>query len=663
LSVSLLAPHTLIQERYQLVRLIGQGGMGAVYEAFDLRLNTTVALKQILLTDSVAQRAFAREAQLLATLRHPGLPKVSDYFHALGSQFLAMEFIPGTDLAALLHQQQHAFQIETVLAWADTLLDVVEYLHAHTPPVIHRDIKPQNLKCTPQGAIMLLDFGLAKGSLAAGPQGLSATSMYGYTLPYAPLEQLQGTGTDARSDLYAVGATLYRLLTNVPPVDALTRATAHIAGQPDPLQPVTMCVPAAPEELNALILQAMALAPQERPASATSMRLRLQQIGTDSERRQRPTVVGGMPRFVVAPSIQNRPAPLARISPSPLLDRAPGMQPQRFPPWRSHRIRGGVLGILIILLCAIFGQYLLAQRAIAPVVPDLVAQSGVRVPPTASAVAANALIAPPATPAVTQARAPTPVAQPSLGVSPTVSAVAANALAAPPATPALTDGPAPTPVDGHRIIRLDSVWRHCPSYVVPDTFVLDPNPTKAIKQLETELDHIMQDWQRGPDFSGVDGPYYELDLTLTSITTGRERIRLNSTAMATVRRVADVPPHMHIFDPRGCGSGGTLRYFAPVALNAQRESYRQRTTNTDGFDYFSLQPGEFEVFVFPFICRGPGIYRVDLEVGYSYQGQPSKLQWSSSGDTFCPNAFTLWEWGKPGEQFRWNGTIYEKQSQ
>ncbi|MCI0694547.1 serine/threonine protein kinase, partial [candidate division KSB1 bacterium] len=151
-------PRTLLQNRYQAIRLIGQGGMGVVYEAFDQRLGHTVAIKQITHGDA---QAFGREAQLLARLRHPALPKVTDYFVEEKGQFLVMDYIAGDDLATALVRSTQPFSLPQVLAWADQLLDALEYLHSRQPPILHRDIKPANLKLGEDGGIILLDFGLA----------------------------------------------------------------------------------------------------------------------------------------------------------------------------------------------------------------------------------------------------------------------------------------------------------------------------------------------------------------------------------------------------------------------------------------------------------------------------------------------------------------------
>ncbi|MDX6709360.1 MAG: eukaryotic-like serine/threonine-protein kinase, partial [Blastocatellia bacterium] len=219
----MLAPDTILQTRYRVVRSIGQGGMGAVYMATDLRLRSTVALKETLFHDEKLRRAFEHEAELLANLHHPALPSVSDHFIEGEGQFLVMQFIQGEDLFELLKEKNGPFPVDEVLNWADQLLDALDYLHTQDPQVIHRDIKPQNLKLTARGQIILLDFGLAKGTPLQVSRVTTSGSIFGYTPNYAPLEQIHGTGTDARSDLYSLAATLYALLTGGPPPDALSR--------------------------------------------------------------------------------------------------------------------------------------------------------------------------------------------------------------------------------------------------------------------------------------------------------------------------------------------------------------------------------------------------------------------------------------------------------
>ena len=265
--------------RYQILGLAGRGGMGAVYAACDSRLGLTVALKQTCATDEGLRRAFRREGRLLAALRHPCLPRVLDHFEDGGELFLAMEYVPGDDLGAMLAQRGGPFPVADVWGWADALLDALEYLHRQSPPVVHRDIKPQNLKLAPGGGVVLLDFGLAHGAAGGQTMMLSGATVAGYTLSYAPVEQIQGGAVDVRADLYALGATLYHLLSGKPPVDALARAVARLDGDPDPLPPLGDARPGLPPALCAVVMGALALRGADRPATAADLRDALRVAG------------------------------------------------------------------------------------------------------------------------------------------------------------------------------------------------------------------------------------------------------------------------------------------------------------------------------------------------------------------------------------------------
>ena len=231
-----LAPDTVLQNRYRIVRQLGRGGMGAVYEAVDERLGIAVALKETLSSEASMRKQFEHEARLLASMQHPALPRVSDHFVEGDRAFLVMQFIGGVDLARIIAQQPGPLPREQVIAWADQLLDALIYLHTRDRQVIHRDIKPHNLKLTSTGQIALLDFGLAK-SQPSDPSITSSQAFFGYTRHYAPLEQIQDQRTDPRTDIYALGATLYHLLTGTKPPDAMVRATALLNSEPDPLKP------------------------------------------------------------------------------------------------------------------------------------------------------------------------------------------------------------------------------------------------------------------------------------------------------------------------------------------------------------------------------------------------------------------------------------------
>jgi serine/threonine protein kinase len=268
----MLEQGTLLQNRYEIIGPIGSGGMGAVYLARDQRLGNTVALKETFFTDAMMLAAFEREARLLAGLRHSALPKVMDHFADDQGQFLVMEFIPGEDLQDLLESSKEVFQTEEVMQWADQILDALDYLHSQAPPVIHRDIKPQNLKLTSRNQVVLLDFGLAKSSVGNSAATTTGKSLFAYTPIYAPLEQIQGAGTDARSDIYSLGATLYHLATGEKPVDALTRAGAFLNGKADPLTPVHEKNPRIPQAVSEVISKAMSLNRDLRPENAISLR-------------------------------------------------------------------------------------------------------------------------------------------------------------------------------------------------------------------------------------------------------------------------------------------------------------------------------------------------------------------------------------------------------
>ena len=275
---SLLTPDTILQSRYRILRHLGNGGMGAVYQAVDLRLGHTVALKQTLTADVELWKQFEQEARLLAQLNHPVLPRVTDYFTEGNRAFFVMQFVEGLDLAEIIAQQPGPFPQKAVIAWADQLLDALIYLHSHERQIIHRDIKPHNLKVTPTGQIALLDFGLAKSG-GSNSHVESCRSVFGYTPRYAPFEQIQDLGTSPRSDIYALGATLYHLLTGVKPPDALARAAALISAKPNPLRPANEINSAAGPELAAILSKAMAQNPDERYAGAVEFREALRRVG------------------------------------------------------------------------------------------------------------------------------------------------------------------------------------------------------------------------------------------------------------------------------------------------------------------------------------------------------------------------------------------------
>ncbi len=268
----------VLRNRYRINRIIGQGGMGSIYLADDLRLQGRLcALKEVEHDRSMppdlikqARDQFLREATVLARLDHPNLPKVSDFFSSGGRDYLVMDFVPGKDLRTLMveaRQNQDFLPEREVLSWASQIADALTYLHSQNPPILHRDIKPSNIKLTPSGLVKLVDFGLVK-ILASNEVTVTILQGRGTAL-YTPLEQYGGdTGhTDARSDIYAFGSTLYHLLSNHPPIEA-----RELFLRPDALTPPREYNPNLSVRTEKAILWAMSLHPDERPQDVETFR-------------------------------------------------------------------------------------------------------------------------------------------------------------------------------------------------------------------------------------------------------------------------------------------------------------------------------------------------------------------------------------------------------
>lgn len=268
----------VLRGRYKIQRVIGQGGMGSIYLADDLRLEGRLcALKEVEHDKTLpsellkqAREQFLREATVLARLDHPNLPKVSDFFSISGRDYLVMDFVPGKDLRTLMvekHQKVKFLNEKDVLSWASQISDALFYLHSQAPAILHRDVKPSNLKLTPNGFVKLVDFGLVK--IVASDE-ITVTIVQGRgTALYTPLEQYGGDRghTDQRSDIYAFGSTLYHLLTNHPPIEARERFL-----NPEALIPIRNYNPDISMRTERAVLWAMNLHPEDRPKDITAFR-------------------------------------------------------------------------------------------------------------------------------------------------------------------------------------------------------------------------------------------------------------------------------------------------------------------------------------------------------------------------------------------------------
>jgi serine/threonine protein kinase len=329
----------VLVERYRIVRELGRGGFGAVYRAWDSRLNKAVAVKENLETMPEAQRQFTREATVLANLSHPNLPRVTDHFTIPNQgQYLVMDYIEGEDLATRL-KREGKVSLEQALGWINQVLDALVYLHTRKPAVIHRDIKPANIRIAPTtgtgpGRAVLVDFGLVK---VTGPQSQTTIGARAVTPGFAPPEQYGRGHTDERTDIYALAATLYMLLTSQHPPDSVQR----LAGSP--LLPVHQFTPDLPVQVSQVIARAMALDADQRYQTAAEFKAALEE---STKTAPRPLLVNPLPApqphvpALETPAAPPIPRTVAVDSPpGPLYSATPVYPPVQAPPYVPADIR------------------------------------------------------------------------------------------------------------------------------------------------------------------------------------------------------------------------------------------------------------------------------------------------------------------------------------
>jgi WD40 repeat protein/predicted Ser/Thr protein kinase len=266
-----LLPGTLLGGRYRVLQVLGQGGMGAVYQVEDSRLsNARRAVKEMsqrgLSPEELpeAQEAFKREAHLLATLVHPNLPRISDHFSDNGRWYLVMDYIEGETLADRLSKTQAGkLPLDTVLELGIQLCTVLHYLHSRPSPIIFRDLKPSNIMLTADEHLYLIDFGIARLFKPGKTKDTTAYGSPGYAAP----EQYGRMQTSARSDLYSLGATLHQLVSGNNPDD-----------MPFRFSPLHLQDEVGGTDLETLILRMVEMDPQKRPATALAVKQELQQL-------------------------------------------------------------------------------------------------------------------------------------------------------------------------------------------------------------------------------------------------------------------------------------------------------------------------------------------------------------------------------------------------
>ncbi|MFI0451288.1 WD40 repeat domain-containing serine/threonine protein kinase [Actinomadura sp. 6N118] len=288
-----MEPGLLLARRYRLVKRLGYGGAGEIWEGVDLRLKRPVAVKFLHEhhhANPVAMTRFRREAEITAALQHPGVTSVFDIDEYEGRVFLIMELLQGSDLSQLLAEHPHGLPIEQVLALAAQVSDALTA--AHAAGIVHRDIKPANLFLLKDGRVKICDFGMAH--LANATRITQTDGFVGGTPLYMAPEQINGHQTDHRTDLYAFGCVLYALVTGVPPfdTDACAAAVMYQHLQQSPPAPQTLRAD-CPVWLSRLITELMAKAPDDRPATASAVASRLHSANQDRyqprHRRQSPS--------------------------------------------------------------------------------------------------------------------------------------------------------------------------------------------------------------------------------------------------------------------------------------------------------------------------------------------------------------------------------------
>jgi len=356
---------TLLHKRYRIVEILGQGGMGSVYRAVDENLGVDVALKENLFTTEEYARQFRLEAVILANLRHPNLPRVSDHF-VLGDQgqYLVMDFIDGEDLRQRMERVGVIEEEEVILIGA-AICDALEYLHTRKPPILHRDLKPGNVKVTPDGHIFLVDFGLAK--VVQGSQA-TTTGARAMTPGYSPPEQYGTARTDLRTDVYSLGATLYASLCGVIPEDGLARAMENAK-----LTPLRKRNSKISRRLANAIERAMAVDPADRFQSADDFKKAL--LGSKSKTQRltgKYTITPPPDDFEVTPPIEEN------KNQEPVLEKKPGLmavEPQHEfqPPKRKKKKKGAGCFWLFLILIALLSSAVGASFLRPELIPSYVA--------------------------------------------------------------------------------------------------------------------------------------------------------------------------------------------------------------------------------------------------------------------------------------------------
>ncbi len=348
------------QNKYRVVRLLGRGGMGAVYEAYHELMDRHVAIKVInpsLVDHPAALARFDQEVKSAAKLDHPNVCHAYDADEFGSLRVLVMEFVPGRSLENFLAERGRLSVVEACRLVRQAMIGLD---HAHARGMVHRDLKPQNLMLTPDGKVKILDFGLAKIAIERQQaQGLTRTNALMGTPHYlAPEQALDAAQADIRADIYSLGCTLYCLLAGAPPFDHGTEMKVLLAHQHEAPRPLHELLPDVPSELSALVDRMLAKSPSARPQTPKEVAQALL-----------PFAKGEMP-----PQPEEAGAPLGHLSVGESIKAGPLPQAKQLLRWcRENRLVAGMSGVIVVLLLSTIVASYFALRSgspIAKVKPD-----------------------------------------------------------------------------------------------------------------------------------------------------------------------------------------------------------------------------------------------------------------------------------------------------
>ncbi len=579
----------LLHKRYRIVEILGQGGMGAVYRAVDENLGVDVAVKENLFTTDEYARQFRLEAVILANLRHPNLPRVTDHFViADQGQYLVMDYIEGEDLRQRM-ERIGVLPEEDVIAIGAAMCDALAYLHSRKPPILHRDLKPGNVKITPEGYIYLVDFGLAK--VVQGSQ-VTTTGARAMTPGYSPPEQYGTARTDPRSDIYSLGATLYAAISGVIPEDALARAMDNTQ-----LTPLRKRNSKVSRRLSAAIEKAMEVLPEDRYQNGEAFKQAL--LAASNKNLNLDGVTGS---FSVEPPPEPAEPEDEFTGPAAEEDLEPQMPPravempsQARTPAKSKKRRKGSGCLLALLILAILGILgVLAFSYFAPgTFNEWLSMAGVPVfasTPTPSptptpllAVQASptptetgAIVMPTDPPLPTETPLPTRTPSPTLTPTPTVTplgggygqfafASARTGVAAiylnsvdgnspPKLIVGMPEGacqPSWSP-DGERLVFVS------PCTLAQDPYAIYPNSTLYTVNVDgTGVEQLLP--EPGGDFEPAWSPDGER-IAFTSIRSGHEEIYIYNLKDSSLTRLTDTRPGEGARYPAWSPLGNQLAY-------------------------------------------------------------------------------------------------------